>query len=281
MLGFIWALAVGARVTATSTGGLGNEVLWSGASDIAELVWASPFVQGACRGDLDALQFGLYMVQDIGCYMPGAIKVLHGLHERSLKEQGPHSNLTTYFAQMHSAYVNYLDEEKKGWGLEHITCSSSGQAYVDFLGDIAQKKSLQQAIIAFAPCTVLWDWLGGRMQSCLRRGNAYNDWIKGLAGSGKSADFSLIDSLMDQTLSSEAFQSVETFREGMLHEYVLFNSAIPGVSLNEIPFALEKAAEDRPVPLLFLGLAYLVTLAFARMRRRTVLNMEAQQALLK
>eukprot|EP00438_Fugacium_kawagutii_P019243 Skav234691 [mRNA] locus=scaffold3643:156072:156767:- [translate_table: standard] len=231
------------------------------------------------------------MVQDIGCYMPGAIKVLHGLHERSLQEQGPHSNLTMYFAKQHSAYVNYLDEEKKGWGLEHITCSSSGQAYVDFLGDIAQKKSLQQAIIAFAPCTVLWDWLGGRMQSCLRQGNVYNEWIKRLAGSSKTGDFSLINSLMDQIQSSEAFQTaaVETFREGMLHEYRFFNSVIPG-SLNEIPgFALEtvtqvtQQSEDGPEALLcFLGLTYLVTLAWARMpRRRTVLNVEVQQALLK
>lgn len=62
-----------------------------------EKVWESPFVQGACRGDLDAVKFGQYVVQDIGCCMPGAIKVLHDLHQTSLKEQGPHSILTKYF----------------------------------------------------------------------------------------------------------------------------------------------------------------------------------------
>ena len=156
MQGLSWGLAVIPMVTA-STKRLSDQVLWGGARDIAEMVLASPFVQGACRGDLDAVQFGQYMVQDIGCYMPGAIKVLHDLHQRSLKEQGPHSNLTKYFAQMHSEYVTYLTAEAKGWALGNIRCSRSGQAYVDFLSEVAESQPLPLAIIAFAPCTVLWD----------------------------------------------------------------------------------------------------------------------------
>ena len=275
-------LAIWAAVLAVGTSKTSDEVLWGGAKDLAQQVWASPFVQKACSGELGALQFGQYMVQDIGCYMPGAIKVLHGLHERSLKEQGPNSKFTMYFARMYSAYVTYLAAEAKGWDLENIQCSSSCQAYVDFLSDVAKKKPLPQAIIAFAPCTVLWDWLGGRMKSCIRPGNAYNDWIKGLSGSGKAADFSMIDSLVHQALISDPIQSVETFREGMMREYDFFNSVIPGFNGTAGAVFIETSAIEGHPMLFCLGMTYLAALTWARVfsRSRQVMNSEAQQPFL-
>lgn len=257
-----------------SSGVLSDKRLWGGATDIAHRVWTSPFVQRACEGNLDALLFGQYMVQDIGCYMPGAIKVLRGLYERSLKEKGPANKITLYFNQMLNAYETYLAAEAKGWDLKNITCSRSCQAYIDFLREVAETKPYPQAIIAFAPCTVLWDWLGGRMKSCIRDGNAYNDWIKGLSGSGKAADFSSIDSLIHQSLLSDPIHSVATFREGMMREYEFFNSVIPGFTGNATK-AVEAVANvaleqgDAVLPSLpsVLGLMYLALLTCSRVAR--------------
>ncbi|CAJ1348864.1 unnamed protein product [Effrenium voratum] len=160
-----------------------------------------------------------------------------------------------------------------------IKCSSSGQAYVDFLSDTAENEPLPQAIIAFAPCIVLWDWLGGRMKSCIRPGNAYNDWIKGLSGSRKSADFSNIEPMLHQALVSEPQQCVETFRNGMRREYDFFNSVIP----DHAEAAVNTLEAGRKLPCLpcFLGLGFLATLTWAKVGGRKVSNPEAQQALLK
>ena len=203
---------------------LTGEVLWDGASDIHRKIWFSPFISEACSGNLDVLKFSQYMVQDIGCFMPGVIKVLDGLQNRSLKEQGASGNLTIYFRQLRSSYVTYLAEEGSGWHLQNVTCSTSCQAYVDFLGSVAQKEPLEQSVIAFAPHSVLWEWLGWKLSSCKGLSNSsYKAWIAGLGG--KSSIVHQID-----IASYPVQQSIETFRAAMMHERDFFNSVTSDAS---------------------------------------------------
>ena len=67
-----------------------------------------PFHFRGVQWGLDVLEFSQYMVQDIGCFMPGVINLLHGLQDRSLKEQGTNGNLTIYFRQLHSMSLTWL-----------------------------------------------------------------------------------------------------------------------------------------------------------------------------
>ena len=213
-------LLLGLPVASSSL--LTGENLWDGAADIHKMILASPFISQACSGELDAEHFGQYMVQDIGCFMPKAIEVLHGLHQRSAREQGVHGNLTVYFAQMRAAYATYLSHEGRGWDLGSVNCSISRQAYVNFLSDVAENKPLEQSVISFSPCTVLWEWLGWKMSSCTLTKNAYRAWITGLQSGKASTPVHQID-----ITTYPVQQSVETFRAAMMHEFHVLNSAMP------------------------------------------------------
>lgn len=242
---------------------LTGEVLWDGASDIHRKIWLSPFISEACSGDLDVLEFSQYMVQDIGCFMPGVIKVLHGLQDRSLKEQGTSGNLTVYFCQLHSRYVTYLAEEGSGWHLQNVTCSNSCQAYVDFLGDVARNEPLEQSVIAFAPCTVLWEWLGWKMSSCKGLSkNAYKTWIAGLGG--KSSIVHQID-----ITSYPVQQSMKTFRAAMIHELDFFNSVSSHAPLATTTLATATSDSEGWyfLVVLVLGISLVATWAMAAWRK--------------
>lgn len=280
MHGLLGVLAIFPMVTASSE--VLSDLLGGHAvAEMIELVWESPFIQGTCRGDLDAVKFGQYIVQDTGCYMPGAINVLYDLHQRSLKEQGPHNNLTKYFAQMHSAYVTYLAE--KTMNLVNINCSKSVQTYLGFLSDVAESQPLL-AIIAFAARTERWDWLGKRMmKSCKGPGNAYNDWITGWSAMRIYTDSALIMALVHQVRTSQTIQAVQatqTFLEALRREYHFFNSVVDEIP-REVLIRARRAVEGDS--LLCLGVAYLIALMWARVTVASgkVWNEEAQQALLK
>jgi len=205
-----------------------DSVLWGGATDIATCVLASPFIRSMCDGTLDARHFAQYMIQDISCYMPGATEVLLSLYQRSLKEHGPQSNWTMFFKETHENYRVYGEAEAKGWNLEKVGPSKACTAYVEFLRQTAESESLAQAVIAFAPCSVLWDWLAVRMRRCAVLGNAYTDWMKALPPTNKKADFNAWDPLLQEALQRDRAQSLHTFRTGMIQELEFFNSVVPG-----------------------------------------------------
>ncbi|CAE7213174.1 unnamed protein product [Symbiodinium sp. KB8] len=205
-----------------------DAVLWGGATDIATCVLASPFIRSMCDGTLDARHFAQYMIQDMSCYMPGATEVLLSLYQRSLKEHGPRSNWTMFFKETHENYRVYGEAEAEGWNLEKVGPSKACTAYVEFLRQTAESESLAQAVIAFAPCSVLWDWLAVRMRRCAVLGNAYTDWIKALPATKKQADFNAWDPLLQEALQRDRAQSLQTFRKAMIQELEFFNSVVPG-----------------------------------------------------
>mmetsp|Transcript_46409 Transcript_46409/g.86722 ORF Transcript_46409/g.86722 Transcript_46409/m.86722 type:complete len:297 (+) Transcript_46409:16-906(+) len=223
-------LVPGCRSTFVSS----DKALWGGATDIAQCVLASPFITSVCDGSLEATQWAQYMVQDLGCYMPGATAALKKLYQRSVEEHGNTSNWTVYFRQLHQSYEEYGATEAQGWNLEKVSPSGSCAAYVNFLQRTAETEPLAQGVIAFAPCSVLWDWLAGKLTPCLRQGNAYNGWIRSLQGTKKSADFAADDGLLQAALTTDRNRSVETFREAMIHEYLFFNSVVLGFRPPEI-----------------------------------------------
>ncbi|CAE7618908.1 unnamed protein product [Symbiodinium sp. CCMP2592] len=192
-----------------------DAVLWGGATDIATCVLASPFIRSMCDGTLDARHFAQYMIQDISCYMPGATEVLLSLYQRSLKEHGPQSNWTMFFKETHENYRVYGEAEAKGWNLEKVGPSKACTAYVEFLRQTAESESLAQAVIAFAPCSVLWDWLAVRMRRCAVLGNAYTDWMKALPPTNKKADFNAWDPLLQEALQRDRARSLHTFRSSV------------------------------------------------------------------
>ena len=160
-------------------------------------------------------------------------------------------------------YVPYLAEEGSGWHLQNVTCSNSCQAYVDFLGDVARNEPLEQSVIAFAPCTVLWEWLGWKMSSCKGLSkNAYKTWIAGLGG--KSPIVHQID-----ITSYPVQQSMKTFRAAMMHELDFFNSVSSHAPLATTTLATATSDSEGWyfLVVLVLGISLVATWAMAAWRK--------------
>mmetsp|Transcript_32388 Transcript_32388/g.60981 ORF Transcript_32388/g.60981 Transcript_32388/m.60981 type:complete len:247 (-) Transcript_32388:87-827(-) len=222
----VQALLFGAALCASSK--FAFEEIWEGATDIAQCVEVSPFISAVCDGTLDAHAFSKFMVQDLGCYLPGAMQVLQLVSNRAVTEHGANSTWAVYFQKMHSSYKRYAEEGMQGWNLGAVVPSKSCTNYVDFLRATAENQPLVQSAVAFAPCKLLWNWLGEQLKPCLQKTSAYKSFIEGMVSSSAKSKMAKIDDFLRAALENDRNITMTTFRASMELEYMFFNSFVAG-----------------------------------------------------